>query len=134
MAGLVSSMFSSVDLGQRTLDYHLDRHNVLAGNVANLETPGFLPHELLRPSQAVHAGSGLTVSDARHIRHGAASGAEHLSTATEVVVTPGNDGNAVSLERELARVSANHLRYEGVARLVQMQIGTLRYAANDGNG
>jgi flagellar basal body rod protein FlgB len=38
------------------------------------------------------------------------------------------------LERELSRVAANHLRYEGVARLVQMQIGTLRYAANDGSG
>jgi hypothetical protein len=30
--------------------------------------------------------------------------------------------------------AANQLRYDGAARLVQMQLGHLRYAANDGNG
>lgn len=126
------AMFGSVDLGRRTLDYQLERHNVLASNVANIETPGFLPHELLRaPEEAT--GAHLRTTDPHHLAGPGASGPE-WSTATETVVTPGNDGNAVSLERELSRVAANHLRYEGVARLVQMHLGALRYAANDGSG
>ena len=32
----------------RSLDYHSERHNVLASNVANANTPGFRPKELLR--------------------------------------------------------------------------------------
>jgi flagellar basal-body rod protein FlgB len=129
----VTAIFSNVEAGRAALDYHLERHNVLAGNVANLETPGFVPHELLRPVEAPVSTGGLRVTEAGHIAHGSAT-ASGREVETERVATPGNDGNAVSLERELARVSANHLRYEGVARLVQMQIGTLRYAAGDGSG
>lgn len=128
----MTAMFGSVDLGRRTLDYHLERHNVLASNVANLETPGFLPHELLRAPEAAE-GAHLRTTHGRHLGGPGAEGPT-WTDATETVVAPGNDGNAVSLERELSRVSANHLRYEGVARLVQMHIGVLRYAANDGQG
>jgi|JI10StandDraft_1071094.scaffolds.fasta_scaffold934474_2 flagellar basal-body rod protein FlgB len=133
MTRLVVAMFSNVEVGRASLDYHLERHNVLAGNVANLETPGFVPHELLRPVEAPVSAGGLRTTHASHMSLGHEGGA-HYEVATETVATPGNDGNGVSLERELSRVAANHLRYEGVARLVQMQIGTLRYAANDGSG
>lgn len=129
----MSAIFSNVEVGRAALDYHLERHNVLAGNVANLETPGFVPHELLRPADAASRAGGLRTTEAGHIASSAAH-AEGREVETERVATPGNDGNAVSLEREMSRVSANHLRYEGVARLVQMQIGTLRYAAADGSG
>jgi flagellar basal-body rod protein FlgB len=128
----MTAMFGAVDLGRRTLDYHLERHNVLASNVANLETPGFVPHELLRAPEAAE-GAHLRATHANHLGGGGADGAS-WTDATETVVSPGNDGNAVSLERELSRVAANHLRYEGVARLVQMHIGALRYAASDGQG
>lgn len=133
MAAPVVAMFSNVEVGRATLDYHLERHNVLAGNVANLETPGFVPHELVRPAEAASTTTGLRTTHSGHIALGREAG-EVYEVTTEEVVQPGNDGNAVSLERELSRVAANHLRYEGVARLVQMQIGTLRYAANDGTG
>lgn len=133
LADDVSAIFSNVEIGRAALDYHLERHNVLAGNVANLETPGFVPHELVRSVEAPVSTGGLRATDASHITHGSAHTAGR-QIETERVATPGNDGNAVSLEREMSRVSANHLRYEGVARLVQMQIGTLRYAAGDGSG
>lgn len=126
------AMFGSIDLGRRTLDYHLERHNVLASNVANVETPGFTPHELLRAPEGPEAAR-LRTTDERHLGGPGANGPSWIDE-TELVVSPGNDGNGVSMERELSRVSANHLRYEGVARLVQMHIGVLRYAANDGQG
>lgn len=126
------AMFGSIDLGRRTLDYHLERHNVLASNVANVETPGFTPHELLRAPEGPEAAH-LRTTDERHLGGPGAHGPTWIDE-TELVVSPGNDGNGVSMERELSRVSANHLRYEGVARLVQMHIGVLRYAANDGQG
>ena len=56
-----------------------------------------------------------------------------LTESEEQVVSPGNDGNAVSLEREMSKVAANNIRYEGAVRIVRSQLGLLRYAANDGH-
>ena len=46
----------------------------------------------------------------------------------------GADGNSVDLERELAKVDANRVRYAGTAELVSRRLAMLRYAATDGNG
>ncbi len=51
----------------------------------------------------------------------------------EEVVRPGGDGNAVSLEREMAKIGANRLRYETIGRIVRQQLGLLRYAAQEGD-
>ena len=127
-------LFRSVEVGHRALDYHLERHNVLAGNVANVDTPGFRPLELTRPVEAPTSAHTLARTDARHLtgRHDVTD--EGFQVAEEQVVRPGGDANAVSLEHELAKLSANHVRYESAARMVQMQLGQLRYVANDGSG
>ncbi len=127
-------MFGSVDLGARALDYHLERHNLLSSNVANVETPGFRPLELLR-QPAGESGLSLPMAATRagHVGFASASG-DHLSVTTETVVQPGGDDNSVSLERELAKVGANRLRYESAAQIVQMHLGTLRYAAEGSGG
>lgn len=131
----MSRIFSGVDVGQRALDYHLERHNVLASNVANVETPGFTPYELVRDeSTSGERSVRLATTDGAHLGGGEGAGASELRAMPERVAAAGNDENSVSLERELAKVAANHLRYEGAARIVQLQLGTLRYAANDGQG
>ena len=40
----------------------------------------------------------------------------------------------MSLEREMAKVSANDLRFEAIGKMVRAQLGALRYAASDANG
>ncbi|MBN8614152.1 MAG: flagellar basal body rod protein FlgB [Deltaproteobacteria bacterium] len=132
----IGSIFRGVDAGQRALDYHLERANVLAGNVANIDTPGYRPRELVRPAEARSTTRlPLAVTSPEHVSSTRAVGASgETEVIEEGVASPGNDENAVSLEHELAKMSANQLRYDGAARLVQMQLGQLRYAANDGNG
>ena len=134
----MTSLFHGVSLTHRALDYHLERHNVLASNVANVDTPGFRPQELVRQDipQEDTGSLHLRVTDAGHVGAGGADGVQpfRLAEAEEQVVGPGNDGNAVSLEREMSKVAANQLRYEGAVRIVRTQLGLLRYAANDGHG
>lgn len=128
-------LFRGVEIGHRALDYHLERHNVLAGNVANVDTPGFRPLELTRTLEtATGGGTTLARTDAAHFAAPTSALGTSFEVAPETVVNAGNDENAVSLEHELAKLSANHVRYESAARLVQMQLGQLRYAANDGSG
>lgn len=132
------SIFDALGPGSRALDYHLRRHNVLSSNLANADTPGFRPLELVR--QAPGAPNALSL-DRRHEAHrtaGEMTAGEMTEgepdVAVERVIQPGGDGNAVSLEREMAKVAANDLRYQGVAKSIRHHLGMLRYAANDGNG
>ena len=130
----MSGLFDPLMRANRALDYHLERHNVLASNVANIDTPGFSPAELIRDVGRAEGGKvRASVTHSGHI--GAAGAAEgNHETRLERVVRAGGDGNSVSLEREMAKVAANDLRFETIGRIVRQQLGVLRYAAMDGNG
>ncbi len=127
--GHVSIKFSTLDTMQSALTFHRERHAVLAGNIANLDTPGFKPVDLQRttPTEA----TTLAVTSEGHI--GGASGASSVVQAfTDTDQTQGPDGNAVALERELSKIDANRTRYATSAELTSRRIALLRYAAGDG--
>jgi len=44
------------------------------------------------------------------------------------------DGNTVSLERQMAKLEENRVRYGAASSVISRQLGLLRYAATDGNG
>lgn len=127
------SLFDAIGPGARALDYHLRRHNVLSSNVVNADTPGFRPLELVRELPGASSSLPLAATSEGHrgaqTTHEGAGGVE-----VERVIQPGGDGNAVSLEREMAKVAANDLRYQSLTKAIRHHLGMLRYAANDGNG
>ncbi|MEM7449035.1 MAG: flagellar basal body rod protein FlgB [Myxococcota bacterium] len=127
----MSQFFGPIDDLQSALDYHLERHNVLASNVANIDTPGFRPLELVRVS--VDNDDNQLSVQRTHEDHLRLPGRQQAGEAVleEQVVQPGADDNAVSLEREMSKVAANDLRYDAASRIVRLHIGMLRYAATD---
>jgi flagellar basal-body rod protein FlgB len=127
----MSDLFN-VGAFHRALDYHSERHNVLASNIANENTPGFKPQELLRvESDEFHATLPMMRTEQTHLP-GTGLDAEHdLRVAPDESTISGLDGNNVSLEREMSKLQANDLRYETTSKLVTRQLGLLRYAAND---
>ena len=120
--------FSTVDKLQAALTFHRERHAVLAGNVANVDTPGFRPLDLTR--QPADAPTSLVVTSPDHI--GSVNGTDYTTTFDDGGSLQGPDGNAVSLERELAKIDANRERYATAAELVSRRLAVLRYAAGDG--
>lgn len=131
----MKSLFQPVDRMESALDYHRERHSVLAGNLANINTPGYEAFDLTRaaPEDAA-AQTGLAVTRAGHIS--TAEGAP-APGAPEVVhdVTVSEhrpDGNGVSLERELAKIEANRLRYTATSELVARRLALLRYTSGGG--
>jgi flagellar basal-body rod protein FlgB len=130
----MSDLFRGVDAQRRALDFHLARHNVLASNLANSETPGFKPLELLRDTDKQQLSvAPLTVSNEGHIAT-APLNAETYMAREDETGSVGANGNAVSLEHEMSKLAANDIRFEGAVKIVQQQLAMLRYAANDGNG
>jgi flagellar basal-body rod protein FlgB len=114
---------------QSALTFHRERHAVLAGNIANLDTPGYKPVDLQRTSPV--EGTTLSVTTDGHIG-GAMGSASVVQAFTDTDQTQGPDGNAVALERELSKIDANRTRYATSAELTSRRIALLRYAAGDG--
>ena len=120
--------FSTIDHLQSALTYHRERHTVLAGNIANLDTPGYRSADLTRTPE--HDASTLAVTEPGHISSQAQP--NYVTSFDDSGKLQGPDGNAVSLERELAKIDANRARYATGAELVSRKLALLRYAAGDG--
>ncbi len=112
-------VFANIDRMEGALTFHRDRHSVIAGNVANVDTPGYRPVDLERPTDMFDVGLG---------ERGYTTAFDDSSMAVSA------DGNAVNLERELAKIDANRVRYSTSAELVTRRMAILRYAATDGAG
>jgi flagellar basal-body rod protein FlgB len=150
----------TLDALQRALDVRLARHGLLAANVANASTPGFVPRDLdfaaAMRERAVREPPGLpvprasmTLASAGHAPDAApaiplssAQGAAPLPSPTPLgpgglgpaagLSGPGIDGNAVDVDRALAAVAENAIQSGAAARAAQKKLAILRYAASDG--
>lgn len=119
---------STVDTLQAALTYHRERHTVLAGNIANLDTPGYRPVDLER-RPADDPGT-MAVTHEGHLSSG--PGPDFVTSFDDGGKLASWDGNAVSLERELSKIDANRTRYTTSSELVSRRLAMLRYAAGDG--
>ncbi len=154
----------TLQLLERALDARLLRHNLLAGNLANADTPGFTPRDL-DFAAVMRQGGGdvpavpvpreaMTFASAGHPLDGApalpnpdssrdiplSAGGSGLAGVSSTAVVAGStagaglDGNAVDVDRALATVAENALQYGAAARAAGKKLAIVRYAATDGAG
>jgi len=129
---------------ERALDARLLRHNVLAGNLANAETPGFVPREVdfaaamaqataARPATGAVAGAG-PAGDIPLALAGSGPGPAGSPVVAAQGTGAGLDGNAVDVDRALTALAENAIQYGATARAAGKKLAILRYAASDGVG
>jgi flagellar basal-body rod protein FlgB len=112
---------STLGVLERALDVRLVRQNVLAGNIANANTPGYVPQELdFRSALAAAEGGGV-------------NGPPASSFVQAQEAAPGLDGNKVDLDRTLVALAENALQYGASARTAAKKLAILRLVASDGN-
>jgi len=130
---------------ERALDARALRHGILAGNLANANTPGFAPREVDFRAAMEQAGAARAGETAIPSPAGAAGeiplAAADLRPApvgSPVVTAPGAsaglDGNAVDVDRALTALAENALQYGATARAAGKKLAILRYVASDGVG
>lgn len=118
------------------MGYLSERQKLIAQNVANSDTPGFAPKDL-KPfafhaeMQATRAAGVQAVTHAGHMvspsaKRGAAAGVK--TTRAEITETT-LDGNAVSLEEEMLRMSESRMGYDAAIGFYQKSMNLLRMAA-----
>lgn len=121
---VIESMFQTNNfvLGKKLLDVAHVRHKALAGNLANIETPGYKRVDVARSFEAnlvraVHSNDfdQVRASEVRVEKDAAAK-------------TVRADGNNVSLNEELMQINENAMRYEFLTQYVSSNIKSLNKA------
>ena len=127
---------------ERALDVRLVEQNVLAGNVANADTPGYKPKELdftaAMKAASADASAGMMVTTSPgHLGPNGSGVSSTSDIATSMVLegrgtAPSFDGNAVDLDRTMAGMAENGLQYGASAKAAGKKLAILRYAVDGG--
>ena len=112
------------------LTLRANRQQVLAGNIANADTPNFKARDFDFASTLAKAVDGrgegtlaLTTTSPRHLSGNAESGLSSLSYRQPTQASA--DGNTVEMDVERAQFSENAMYYEAGMTFISGQIKTL---------
>jgi flagellar basal-body rod protein FlgB len=139
---MLANMTSALDFQSKALVVRADRQRIIASNIANADTPGYLGRDInfkdameaalgddsssLRPLTPSEGNlSGMT--DARHIRIQSTSTLGRGGPKLDYTMQsqPAMDGNSVDLDRERANFVDNSVRYEATLRFINGASKTL---------
>ncbi len=136
----VSGLFNFSDqLQMSSLTQRLIRNNVISGNVANAETPGYRAlgysfEEQLQDISKMNEPMGMKVTDSRHLRNSftKADGTMTADVFVRPTETVPQDGNTVDIDQEMMELSKNQISYQTTVEFLNRKLGMLRYAINGG--
>jgi flagellar basal-body rod protein FlgB len=129
----MNRMTNSLDFQAQALTLRAERQRLIAGNIANADTPGYVAREMnfaqaLRDATGSgQAASTLTATQPGHI--GGGSGATNgASFSTLMYATPSQtnlDRNTVDMDRERASFVDNSVKYEATLRFINTDVRTM---------
>ncbi len=124
---MINLFGTTIDELERGLAFATRRHEILARNIANIDTPGYRAQDLVLPTDfraALDAAlpdvtsTGPTPVDVAH--------APRLVQAGDMA--PDTNGNDVNLDQEMARLSENTLFHQTLVQLLAGQFAALKQA------
>ena len=127
---MLNRLTDTLDFQAQALSLRSERQRLLASNIANADTPGYVARDL-NFAEALRAASG-SVPPARTL---AASQPGHISAGTGGSLEPhllyasasqtNLDGNSVDMDRERASFADNSLKYEATLRFISAGVRTM---------
>ena len=121
---LLNQLFDGISKTlHRNLDVRMRRHNVIAGNVVNADTPNFIPVDL------DFRGTLAAVADGKQGFN--VPKAETFYDPTQV---PGPDGNAVDIDHEMSRLALNQQAFQASTVALNKRLSMIRLAIMEGRG
>lgn len=125
---------------QQSLDLRLQRQELLSANLANIDTPGYQPHDVefegfLRRATEVpepEVAHGVSIEQTSMMHMNPTDMRMEGFPLDDVIARPDVentlDGNGVDLDQEAARVAENSARYAGATEMLRRKISILNYA------
>ena len=126
---MLDQMTARLDFHAQALTLRSQRQQVIASNIANADTPGYVARDFDFASalkSATGAGTGAaTTTDARHFSSVGAQAGASPRLGYAVQTQPAQDGNSVDLDRERAAFVDNTVRYESTLRFINGHVKTM---------
>jgi flagellar basal-body rod protein FlgB len=131
---MLNRLTDSLDFQGQALQLRSERQRLIASNIANADTPGYIARDmdfaktLKAATGALPAAGALTTSHAGHLGTGGAAGASGAKVAGELLyATPSQtnlDRNTVDMDRERASFADNAIKYEATLRFINSNVRT----------
>jgi flagellar basal-body rod protein FlgB len=124
---MINRLTASLDFQSQALTLRSERQRLIASNIANADTPGYVARDF-NFAQALQEASGGGRSGFRLAENagmGAGPGAGGSDTPRLNFAAPSQtnlDGNSVDMDRERASFVDNALRYESTVRFISSTV------------
>ncbi len=130
---MLDRITGTLDFNAQALKLRAERQQVIAGNIANADTPRYkaVDFDFSRALSEATASQGanastLATSSAGHLASARAFGSDGAARLQyRTVGQPSMDANTVDLDTEQARFADNTVRYEASLKFLNGQIRTL---------
>ena len=129
---MLNRLTDSLDFQAQALSLRSERQRLIASNIANADTPGYVARDInfaqaLREATGSGAPAGLMrTSQPRH-SGGGGGGAGGRTTSTLNFAAPSQtnlDRNTVDMDRERASFADNSVKYEATLRFINGNVRT----------
>ncbi len=136
----MANIQQALSVFSQALDLRAQRHQVVASNIANADTPGFKARDFsfetamqnAMAGRAAAGGVGLARTSTGHLAGSGGSGAAQLQFRKETQSAV--DGNTVDMDVERAQLAENALQYQIVSQLISEKFKGIRAALATNNG
>ena len=123
---------------QKSLDLRAQKQEVLAGNIANAETPGYAARKFSFEENLRNAIDKPELNDkptnVKHFPLATGSISDVRGTLTlDMAEAPLGDENTVSVDDEMFELAENQLLFEAGSQIIKKKLTLLKYAASNGS-
>lgn len=135
----MASLEQHVAVLSQAMNLRTQRHQVLASNIANADTPNYKARDFSFETAMQNALAGrnsvggvdLATSSAGHIKGSASSGPAELRFRTDTQSAV--DGNTVDMDVERTQITENALQYQIISQLIGDKFKSMRTALSSTN-
>jgi flagellar basal-body rod protein FlgB len=129
----MNRLTDSLDFQANALTLRAERQRIIAGNIANADTPGYVARDMdfasaLREATGTQAEGttmmGASLTNAAHIPLGTGSAAA-LGLKYAAPSQTSLDSNTVDMDRERASFVDNSVKYEATLRFINTNVRTM---------
>lgn len=130
---MINRLTDSLDFQSQALALRAERQRLIASNIANADTPGYIARDMdfataLRQATGQLAVPGqMAATDPGHLQPGAGAASPDglvYATASQTSL----DGNSVDMDRERATFAENSVKYEASLRFINYDVSNIMNA------
>jgi len=115
-------MWEKVDSLTNMASFYLERTKVIEGNIANADTPGYVPKDLLFEKE-LHKSMELKKEDPKHIDPKSDNEGFQEVTLSNI---RGYDDNKVDIQEELAKLAESSIMYKALGENLKKEFSKLK--------